>query len=219
MGEVEKTIEVDLPLRTVYNEWTMFEEFPRFMEGVERVEQLTPDRVRWHARVGRQRRAWDARIIDQIPDRHIVWKAERGEPNSGAVAFRQVDGHTRVALHIEYDPEGIAETAADALGIVSRRVEGDLRRFKEYIEEIGHEAGGWRGTTRPQAEDRSDARRMTARAERALGEGPDSRIGMAVIIGVALALAGLAMASALRTRRQRVLRSRLPSLREFFGFD
>jgi hypothetical protein len=218
MGEVEKAIDVELPVRTVYNQWTMFEEFPRFMEGIERVEQLTPERLHWTARVGGQRRAWDARIIEQVPDRRIAWKAEHGEPNSGAVAFRQIDGHTRVGLHIEYDPEGVAENAADAMGIVSRRVEGDLRRFKEYLEDIGHEAGGWRGTKRPHGEEREDAKRMVSKAERALGKPRGNMAMRAMFVLGGVALLGLLAASAWRTKQHRAQEKR-GSLRKLLRFE
>jgi polyketide cyclase/dehydrase/lipid transport protein len=218
IGEVEKAIDVELPLRTVYNEWTMFEEFPRFMEGVERVEQLSPERVHWTARIGGQRREWDARIIEQLPDRRIVWKAERGEPNSGAVAFKQVDGRTRVGLHIEYDPEGVAENAADALGLVSRRVEGDLRRFKEYLEDLGHEAGGWRGTRRPTPGERAEARRMAAKAERAIGAQSGSwKRRVLLVIGI-IAVSGGLVAAARKARHDRAHAKRR-SIRHLLGFE
>lgn len=147
MAEVEKEIEVNLPVRAVYNQWTLFEEFPRFMEGVQRVDQLGPDRLHWVASLGGQRREWDARILDQIPDERIAWRSENGEVNAGLVTFLPADGgnRTRVKLRLRYRPEGVVETAADAIGVVSRRVDGDLHRFKEYLEGIGHEAGGWRG--------------------------------------------------------------------------
>ena len=112
IGEVEKTIDVDLPVRTVYNQWTMFEEFPRFMEGIERVEQLTPERLRWYARIGGRPREWEARIVEQIPDRRIVWKAEHGDPNSGAVAFSEVDGGTGSACTSSTTPMASPRTPA-----------------------------------------------------------------------------------------------------------
>ena len=163
--EIDTSIDVDLPVRSVYNEWTMFEEFPKFMEGVEYVEQLTPDRLHWVANIGGRRREWDARIIEQIPDRRIVWQSDSGEPNVGAVEFRPInDDKTRVSLHMEYDPHGFIETTGDAIGLVRRRVEGDLHRFKNYIESIGHEAGGWRGTFRAEPSERARAREMASKA-------------------------------------------------------
>ncbi len=219
IGEIEKSIDIALPLRTVYNEWTMFEEFPRFMEGVERVEQLTPERVHWTARIGGQRREWDARIIEQVPDRRIVWKAERGEPNSGAVAFEQIDGQTRVGLHIEYDPDGVAENAADALGLVSRRVEGDLRRFKEYLEDLGHEAGGWRGTRRPRADDQVDARRMAAKAERAAGSEQSGRRTRRALIAVAIAAFSFGLIAGIRKMQHARAHAERRSVRHLFRFE
>jgi uncharacterized protein YndB with AHSA1/START domain len=168
---IEKTIDIDLPVRAVYNQWTLFEEFPRFMEGVERVDQLSPERLRWRARVGGQEREWEARIIEQVPDHRIAWTSEAGEPTSGAVVFHERgDGQTEVALHLEYKPEGFVEMAGDRLGVLQRQVEGDLRRFKSYIEDVGHEGGGWRGSIRPHGGEADDAQRTAGKARRAREE-------------------------------------------------
>jgi uncharacterized membrane protein len=147
MERTEKSIEVDRPVRTVYNQWTQFEEFPRFMEGVKRVTQLDDQRLHWVAEIGGKQKEWDAKITEQIPDRRIAWQSEAGEFTAGTVSFEPVGSNrTRVTLEIVYDPKGIIESAGDALGIVSRRVEGDLKRFKEFIEQRGQETGAWRGT-------------------------------------------------------------------------
>ena len=147
MVTIEKTIEVEVPVQTAYNQWTQFEEFPRFMEGVEQVRQLDDQRLYWAADIGGERKEWYARITRQVPDEVIAWQSEGGAPNSGMVSFRPAqDGmKTEVQLHMEYEPEDFKEQVGDALGIVSRRVEGDLKRFKEFIEERGSETGGWRG--------------------------------------------------------------------------
>jgi len=147
MATIERSIDVAVPARTAYDQWTQFEEFPRFMEGVERVTQLGDTRLHWVARVGGQRREWDARITEQIPDKRIAWTSEAGAGNAGVVTFHRLsDDEARIMLQLEYEPEGPVEKAGDALGVVSRRVEGDLRRFKEFIESRGRETGAWRGT-------------------------------------------------------------------------
>jgi len=149
METIEKSIDINVPVRTAYNQWTQFEEFPRFMEGVESVKQLDDVRLRWVANVGGERKEWDARISEQIPDQRIAWRSEGGEYTSGAVSFQPLEpNRTRVTVHLNYEPKGVTEKVGDMLGVVSRRVEGDLERFKDFIEARGHETGAWRGTVR-----------------------------------------------------------------------
>jgi uncharacterized membrane protein len=149
MASVEHSIDVKVPVRTAYNQWTQFEEFPRFMEGVESVKQLDDTRLHWVANVGGERKEWNARITDQIPDQRITWRSEGGEFTAGTVSFNPLgSGQTRVMVQFDYEPQGIIEKLGDMLGIVSRRVEGDLERFKDFIEKRGHETGDWRGTVR-----------------------------------------------------------------------
>jgi uncharacterized membrane protein len=147
MKTIEKSIEVEVPVRTAYNQWTQFEEFPHFMEGVKDVRQLDDTRLHWIAEVGGKAKEWNARITEQEPDQRIAWRSDDGGGhNGGVVTFhRLAEGKTRVMLQMEYDTEGLAETVGDALGFVTRRVEGDLGRFKEFIEGRGYETGGWRG--------------------------------------------------------------------------
>ena len=146
MATVEKSIDVDLPVRTVYNQWTQFEEFPQFMEGVEEVRQLSDSRLHWKAEIGGKTEEWDAIITDQVPDRIVAWRSTSGAENSGAIRFTPLGPErTRVTAEIGYDPEGIVENDGDKLGVVSRRVEGDLKRFKSFIEERGVASGAWRG--------------------------------------------------------------------------
>jgi uncharacterized membrane protein len=143
---VEKSIEVERPARTVYNQWTQFEEFPRFMEGVEEVRQLDETHLHWIAEIGGQRREWDAEITEQIPDKRIAWTSKQGAQNAGAVTFHYLEPQkTRVMLQLEFDPEGIVETVGDKLGFVSRRVAGDLARFRDFLESRAGETGAWRG--------------------------------------------------------------------------
>jgi uncharacterized membrane protein len=147
MPTIEKAIEVNVPVRTAYNQWTQFEEFPRFMEGVEEVRQLDDTHLHWVAKVGGREKEWEARITEQTPDHRVAWRSEAGDENAGVVTFHKLDDmRTRVMLQMEYEPEGIVESAGDVLGVVSRRVEGDLKRFKQFIEERGEETGAWRGT-------------------------------------------------------------------------
>jgi uncharacterized membrane protein len=146
METIQRSIEVDVPVRTAYNQWTQFEEFPRFMEGVERLEQLDDQTLHWVAEIAGVRKEWDAKIVRQEPDREIAW-AGFGEPdNEGSVRFEPLDeNRTNVTVSMGYDPEGFVEKAGDALGIVGRRVDGDLARFKDMIESRGTETGAWRG--------------------------------------------------------------------------
>jgi uncharacterized membrane protein len=147
MERIKKSIEVECPLSQVYNQWTQFEEFPHFMEGVKAVKQLDDKRLHWTAEIGGKEKEWTARIVEQIPDHRIAWTSESGEFTSGAVNFNNLGlNRTQVFLEISYDPKGFIENAGDALGLVSRRVENDLDRFKKFIEERGHETGAWRGT-------------------------------------------------------------------------
>ena len=146
MSSFEKTIHVDAPVRAVYNQWTQFETFPLFMEGVERVVQVDDRTLDWTATIGGQHRTWRARITEQLPDRVIAWTSVDGARNAGAVRFEEISTDvTAVTLRLDVEPEGPMEMAGDALGLVRRQVEGDLDRFKAFIEARGHETGAWRG--------------------------------------------------------------------------
>jgi len=149
METIERSMDINVPIRTAYNQWTQFEEFPRFMEGVESVKQLDNTTLHWVANVGGERKEWRARITEQVPDHHIAWRSDGGEFTSGVVSF-QASGldKTRVTVRLNYEPKGMTEKLGDMLGIVSRRVQGDLERFKSFIESKGHETGAWRGTVR-----------------------------------------------------------------------
>jgi uncharacterized membrane protein/ElaB/YqjD/DUF883 family membrane-anchored ribosome-binding protein len=149
METIERSIDVNVPVRTAYNQWTQFEEFPRFMEGVESVKQLDDTTLHWVANVAGERKEWRARITEQVPDHHIAWRSDGGEFTSGVVSFQALGpDKTRVTVRLNYEPKGVTEKLGDMLGLVSRRVQGDLERFKSFIESKGHETGAWRGTVR-----------------------------------------------------------------------
>ena len=148
MGNIEQSIDVDVPVRTAYDQWTQFEEFPRFMEGVEEVRQLDDTHTHWRTKVAGREKEFDAEITEQTPDQRIAWTSETGAEHAGVVTFHRIDDNkTRIMLQLDYEPDGIAEKAGDALGLVQRRVKGDLERFKKLIESRGPggESGAWRG--------------------------------------------------------------------------
>ena len=163
MPRIERDIEVEAPLRQVYNQWTQFEEFPRFMEGVEEVQQLDDRRLYWHASIGGRDIEWEAEIEEQVPDRRIAWRSTSERVIAGAVEFEAPGSMTtNVRLAMEYEPEGIIEGIGDSLGVLERQVEGDLERFKEFIENRDSETGAWRGeigSTAPQDRIRAEAER------------------------------------------------------------
>jgi uncharacterized membrane protein len=149
MTKVEEAVEVAVPVRIAYDQWTQFQEFPRFMEGVEQVRQLDDTNLHWVAEIAGQRREWDAKIVQQVPDQRVEWASTSGERNNGAVTFQRIDeGRTRVVLQLDYEPEGALDKAGDALGLVKSRATGDLERFKEFIERGGSQSGSWRGEVR-----------------------------------------------------------------------
>src|SRR5690349_9433713 len=126
MSRIEQSIDVAAPVRRVYNQWTQFEEFPRFMEGVKRVDQIDDTHLRWHAEIAGKDKCWDAEISEQIPDARVAWHSTSGAPNAGVVTFHRIDDdHTRVMLQMDYDPETFVEKAGDFLGAAKIRINGD----------------------------------------------------------------------------------------------
>ena len=149
MSMIEKSIEVNVPVKTAYNQWTQFEEFPKFMEGVEQVKQISDKRLHWKANIAGKAEEWDAEITEQIPDQRIAWTSKGGAMNTGLVTFYPLsDAKSKLTLQMEYVPSGAIEKTGDAMGLVTKRVEGDLKRFKDFIETRGRETGGWRGTVK-----------------------------------------------------------------------
>jgi uncharacterized membrane protein len=146
MANVTEAIDVDVPVTTAYNQWTQFEEFPRFMDGVERVEQLTDDRLHWVAEIGGKRAEWYARITEQHPDERVAWTAEAGKGLSGVVTFHRLEqDKTRVTAQIEWEPEGVMEHVGSALGFDDRQVKEDLEHFRDLMQANQVESGAWRG--------------------------------------------------------------------------
>ena len=148
MSNITETIDVDVPVRTAYNQWTQFESFPQFMEGVTQIEQLSDRRNRWTVEIAGAERQFTTEITEQTPDQRVAWTTIEGDSgHAGVVSFHHLDDNTcRVHLDMNFDPQGFVEQAGDKLGVVSRRVKGDLERFKEFIEGRGAESGAWRGT-------------------------------------------------------------------------
>jgi uncharacterized membrane protein len=146
MTTVEESIEVAVPVTTAYNQWTQFESFPQFMEGVERVDQISDTMTHWVTKVGGVEREFDAKITEQHPDERVAWTSVDQPRQAGVVTFHRLSpDRTKVMVQMDFEPEGLVENVGDRLGVVTRQVKGDLERFKDYIEERGVESRGWRG--------------------------------------------------------------------------
>jgi len=146
MSTVEESIEVAVPVTTAYNQWTQFESFPQFMEGVEKIEQTSDTMTRWVTKIGGVERTFDATITEQLPDERVAWKSVDEPRQAGVVTFHRLSPETtKIMVQMDFEPEGFVETAGDKLGVVKHRVKGDLERFKDFIEDRGQETGAWRG--------------------------------------------------------------------------
>lgn len=149
MSQIIESIEVDVPVRVSYDQWTQFEEFPEFMEAVESVEQLDDTTLRWTAEIAGVKKTWTARITEQSPDQRIAWTSLEGAQNAGVVTFHRLDDRkSRVTLQLDVEPEGPVESVGDALGFVGRQAKADLERFKAFVEGRGVATGAWRGEVR-----------------------------------------------------------------------
>lgn len=150
---IEKSIEVSVPVTTAYNQWTQFQEFPQFMEGVEEVDQRSERHLHWRANIFGKKEEWDAEITEQIPDKRIAWCSTSGAKNAGVVTFHRLSANkSKVMLQLQYEPQSLGEKVGDLLGVLTLRVEGDLVRFKRFIESRGSETGAWRGEVRTRDE-------------------------------------------------------------------
>jgi uncharacterized membrane protein len=145
MSTIRESIDVNVPVRTAYDQWTQFETFPQFMEGVKKVRQLDDSTLEWTAKIGGQTKTWTARIIEQEPDQRVSWESIAGARNAGSVRFHPTGSGTLVLLELSVDPDDAVESAGDAMGFVQRRARGDLARFKDFIEARGTPTGAWRG--------------------------------------------------------------------------
>jgi Polyketide cyclase / dehydrase and lipid transport len=193
--KVERSIQVDVPVATAYNQWTQFEDFPYFMGGVKEVRQLDDRRLHWIAEIAGVRREWEASILEQVPDQKIAWAATAGATNAGAVRFEPAGASsTLVHLTLEYEPEGVVEQVGDKLGIVERQVTGDLERFKKLIEDQGYASGAWRGGINEGAGVGTPGVQNAAASQGDSGKAGVS--GTAVAAGVAAAAAGAAAVAA-----------------------
>ena len=191
--KVDKSIEVNLPVRTVYNQWTQFEDFPQFMGGITSVTQLGDDRLQWVAEIAGVKRQWEARVLEQVPDQKVSWAATEGATNAGQVTFTDLGGRTRVHLFLEYEPEGLVEKVGDKLNIVENQAEGDLDRFKAFVEAEGYATGAWRGTVAGQGHVGTPGVEHAAASR-----GDDGKAGVtgkAVAAGVGVAAAAAAVAA------------------------
>ena len=200
--QVEKSIEVDVPVHTAYSQWTQFEDFPRFMSGVDEVKQVRDALTHWVAQIAGVRREWDAAILEQVPDRKVAWAATTGATNAGAVYFQSLGpARTLVRLHLEYEPEGLVEKVGDFLNVVSRQAEGDLERFKKFIESRGAATGGWGGAVNEAGTVGSPG---VDAASASLGDSGKAGVsGTAIAAGVAAAGVAAAGAAAAATAAKR----------------
>jgi uncharacterized membrane protein len=146
METIKESIDVGVPVSTAYNQWTQFEEFPKFMDGVQSVEQIDDTHLRWVAEVGGERREWRSEIVEQIPDEKLAWRADDGNGPNGIVAFEPLgEDKTLITVEMSYEPEGLKETLGAKIGLDNRQVREDLERFKQVVEVLGQETGAWRG--------------------------------------------------------------------------
>ncbi|MQA32894.1 SRPBCC family protein [Modestobacter roseus] len=147
MANVEKSIDVDVPIRQAYDQWTQFESFPQFMNGVERITQLDDRHTHWVTKIGGVEREFDAEITEQHPDERVAWKSTDGEAkHAGVVTFHKIsDNTTRVMVQLDWEPQGVVEKVGAAVGVDDRQISADVKRFKEFIESRGTETGAWRG--------------------------------------------------------------------------
>ncbi len=198
--KVEKSILVNVPVSTAYNQWTQFEDFPQFMGGVTSVTHLSDDRLQWVVQIGGIKRQWEARILEQVPDQKVAWAATQGATNAGQVTFEDLGGgQTSVHLFLEYEPEGLVEKVGDKLNVVENQAEGDLDRFKAFIESEGYATGAWRGSVNPGAGVGTPG---VEHADASRGDSGKAGVsGAAVAAGVGLAAAAAGVAAAMSSKK------------------
>ena len=146
VSSIEESIEINVPVRSAYNQWTQFEEFPKFMKNVLEIRQLDDKHLHWRAKVGLEEKEWDAEITEQIPDKRIAWRSVSGPRNGGVATFHKIsDNVTRIMLQMDYEPDGALEKLGDAMGAVRMEARTGLQSLKEMLEQRGSETGAWRG--------------------------------------------------------------------------
>lgn len=199
---VEKTILVNVPISTAYNQWTQFEDFPQFMGGVKSVTQLSDDRLEWVAEIAGVRRQWQARIVEQVPDQKVAWAATEGATNAGAVTFTDAGGgQTSVHLSLEYEPEGLVEKVGDKLNIVENQAERDLEKFKAFIESEGYASGAWRGSVNEGVQGATPGVEDAAASRGDSGKAGVSGKAVAAGLGAAAVAAGAAVAGGVAAKK------------------
>jgi ribosome-associated toxin RatA of RatAB toxin-antitoxin module len=194
---VEHSILVNVPVSVAYNQWTQFEDFPHFMNGITKVSHVSDDRLEWVAELAGVKRKWEARILEQVPDKKVAWAATSGATNAGEVTFEDLGGgQTSVRLSLEYEPEGLVEKIGDKLNVVDNQTEGDLQRFKAFIEAEGYASGAWRGTINeggvlgtPNVADAESSKGDSGKAGIS-GKVVAAGLAAAAAVGVAAAVAG-----------------------------
>ena len=147
MSSIQESVDVEVPIRTAYDQWTQFESFPNFMDGVESITQTDATHTHWVTKIDGVKREFDAEITEQLPDERVAWKSTAGEAkHAGVVTFHRLDdSKTRVMIQIDWEPEGLVEKVGAAVGVDKRQVKADAKRFKSFIESRGVETGAWRG--------------------------------------------------------------------------
>jgi len=147
MSTITESVDVDVDLQTAYDQWTQFETFPQFMEGVESIKQLDDTHLRWNVKVGPVTREFNATVTEQHPSERIAWHSDEGPEHAGVVTFEPITKEsTKVTVEMTMDPEGFVENVADKAGVLDHRVKGDMKNFKKFIESReGAQTGGWHG--------------------------------------------------------------------------
>ena len=194
---VQESIMVNVPVSVAYNQWTQFEEFPQFMGGVTSVTQLSDDRLQWVAQIAGVRRQWEAKILEQVPDRKVAWAATEGATNAGSVDFEDLGGgQTSVRLFLEYEPEGLVEKVGDKLNVVENQAASDLKRFKAFIESEGYATGAWRGQVDPGGHVGTPGLKD---AESSRGDSGKAGVSGKVAVGLGAVVAGAAAVATARS--------------------
>jgi uncharacterized membrane protein len=153
-----ESVDIEVPVTKAYDQWTQFEEFPRFMKHVKAVRQVSDRMLHWTVSLGGQQKEFDAEIVEQIPDHRIAWRSLGAVQHAGVVTFHRLsDTRSRVTLQIDYEPAGFVEKLGDLVGVPRIQIEGELERFAEFVQKKGEATGSWRGTIPNRDEERREA--------------------------------------------------------------